>query len=176
MTSHSSMASCAWALNFSAEVSLAAQVQSSGIDYGKDASIPLSVGIDAVTSSSRQIFDYSQPLAGQLIEEGGLADIGPADDGNKWFHESACPSIHVLILFEGIEYLTRDDPPPHPHGVELSSAAVWVTIPRGTIIYCTTFRFLITSRAAASRRLGWLSSPSVSTATTAACSSGDPRK
>ena len=47
--------------NFSAEVSLAAQVQSSGIDYGKDASIPLSVGIDAVTSSSRQIFDYSQP-------------------------------------------------------------------------------------------------------------------
>ena len=57
----------------------------------KALSAPFGLGGDAVAGDAGLVVDDGDAPAGDAIEQGGLADIGSADDGNKAWHDDKMP-------------------------------------------------------------------------------------
>ena len=63
-------------------------VEARGVHQGEAAASPLGHPVEAVPGQPRGLVDDRLALPGQPVEEGGLADVGPADDGDDAAHRS----------------------------------------------------------------------------------------
>ena len=61
----------------------AQQAQAPGVHQGEGASVPFGFDADAVARHARLIVDDGDALAGDAIEQGRLAHIGPSDNGDE---------------------------------------------------------------------------------------------
>ena len=61
-------------------------LQPRGIDEGDGAGAELRLGLAPVARQARLVVDQREPLADQPVEQGGLADIRPSDDGDGEGH------------------------------------------------------------------------------------------
>ena len=57
-------------------------LQAAGVDHGEGAAVPFADAVDAVAGRAGKVLDDRDALADQPVEEGGLADIGAANDGD----------------------------------------------------------------------------------------------
>ena len=60
-------------------------LDAAGIDEQKTVVLPFAVAVQAVPRDAGSVFDNCQPLAYQLIEQCGFADIRPPHDGYDGF-------------------------------------------------------------------------------------------
>ena len=60
----------------------AQQADAAGIHQREGLPVPFHLGADAVARDARLIVHDGDAPAGDAVEQGGLADIGPADNGN----------------------------------------------------------------------------------------------
>ena len=61
-------------------------LQSRGIDEGDGAGPEFGLGLAPIARQARLIVDQRELLADELVEQGGLADIRPSDDGDGEAH------------------------------------------------------------------------------------------
>ncbi len=80
-------------------------LQSGGVHHGELKAAPISRPIDPVTGRTRDILDDSPAFSDQAVEESGLADVRPADNGNdrlahefpnRLWHDIATRSLSVV--------------------------------------------------------------------------------
>ena len=71
------------AKDFGGDESLVLGKNTSGIDHASALSQPLDLPVNAVAGDARLVPDNRPPRAGQAIEEAGLADVGPSNNGNE---------------------------------------------------------------------------------------------
>jgi hypothetical protein len=62
-------------------------LQSGGIDHGEGDVAESAFPLAPVAGDARPVVDKRQPAADQPVEEGRLADIGAADNGDCEWHE-----------------------------------------------------------------------------------------
>ena len=55
-----------------------------GIDDAKCVAAPVGFAVQAVAGDAGFVADDGAPRSDQAIEQRGLADVGPADDGDEW--------------------------------------------------------------------------------------------
>src|SRR5256886_5511685 len=60
-----------------------AVVEAAGVDEGELTSAPFDRRIDAVLGGAGLVLDDGDTVTDQAIEQGGLADVGPSDDGDE---------------------------------------------------------------------------------------------
>ncbi len=70
-----------------ADRDIGTQFQAPGIDQRKIAPVPVRVAIETITGRAGHIFNDGNPLADHAVKKRGFADIWPAHDGDKWFHD-----------------------------------------------------------------------------------------
>src|SRR5262245_6706073 len=61
-------------------------LQACGIDHGHRVAGDHRLAVPAIARQPRHVGDQGSAPTGQAVEEGRLANIGPADDGNGWGH------------------------------------------------------------------------------------------
>ena len=66
---------------------------------------PFHLGADAVARDARLIVHDSDAPTGDAIEQGGLADIGPADNGNQSGHDSTCLARVTRLAAASIAFM-----------------------------------------------------------------------
>lgn len=59
------------------------ELETGGIDHPKAQPVEPTLALDAVAGDPRQIVDERPPPSDQTVKEGGLADVGTAEDGNR---------------------------------------------------------------------------------------------
>ena len=57
-------------------------LQAAGVDHGERASRPFGRAVDAIPGGARDVGDDRDPLPDEAVEEGRLADVRAADDGD----------------------------------------------------------------------------------------------
>ena len=58
------------------------RLDAAGVDQLKGFSVPLAFAVDTVAGDARRILHDGGAVTGQLVEQHGLAHVGPAHDGN----------------------------------------------------------------------------------------------
>ena len=79
-------------------------LDAAGVDEGEGAAVPVRLPVDAVPSDARGVLHNGQPLSDQLVEQHGLAHIGPAHDGDDGFHLSLTSLLFVTQAYLKILY------------------------------------------------------------------------
>ena len=69
------------------------ELQAAGVDHGEAPAVPLADAVDAVAGGAGDVLDDRDALPDQPVEEGRLADVGAADDGDHG--KGHVPSVRV---------------------------------------------------------------------------------
>src|SRR5262245_52629040 len=67
-----------------------------GVDHRKGEIAESRHTLAAVTGDTRQVVDQSEPLADEPIEQGGLADIGPSENGDREAHWKGASRLEIV--------------------------------------------------------------------------------
>jgi hypothetical protein len=59
-------------------------LQAGGVDQDEVVAVPIRVAVKAIARGARKIFDDRAALADQAVEQGRLADVRTADNGDNW--------------------------------------------------------------------------------------------
>ena len=69
------------------------RLDTAGVDDREHAAAPLTFRIQTVTGDTRGVLNNGQALAGQSVEQLGLAHVRAADDRNSWFGHGVSPPL-----------------------------------------------------------------------------------
>ncbi|MPM52219.1 hypothetical protein SDC9_98976 [bioreactor metagenome] len=86
-------------------------LNAAGVDQGKRAAVPVRLPVNAVAGDARRILHDGEPPTDQLVEQHGLAHIGPTYNGNDGFHGFPPVSLYSRLplgcLFASASHYTR---------------------------------------------------------------------
>ena len=74
------------------DFAVGAGLDAPGVDEGKFPSVPVGLAVDTVARNAGGVLHDGDSLPDQLVEQGGFAHVGAADDGDNWFWHGLTPS------------------------------------------------------------------------------------
>ena len=83
--------------NFRQELAVVIEHQATGVHHTKGAATPEPLLIGAIAGDTRLVMDDCVATAAQTIHQGGLAHVGPPDDGHHRQGHGCVPLVFTLL-------------------------------------------------------------------------------
>ena len=84
-------------------------LDAAGVHQDKGPAVPVRLPIDAVPGDPRRVLHDGEALSDELVEQHGLAHIGPAHDGDDGFHLSRTSLLDSIILTDILSHIIPAD-------------------------------------------------------------------